>query len=52
MTNDQHRYHPRQVDEIEDAGVSLLNEPVAPDNAALLVQPKPRPIHAMLVESP
>jgi hypothetical protein len=34
-------------DEIEDSGVSLINEPIAPDNVIAL--PKARSLHAVLV---
>jgi hypothetical protein len=32
MLNEKDRYRPRRIEEIEDDGVSLINEPVAPDN--------------------
>jgi hypothetical protein len=42
------KYHPAQIDEIEDR-VSLINEPLPPDNVIAL--PKARPLHAVLVEN-
>ena len=44
------RYRPRALSEIEDP-VSLINEPLAPDNVALLVPRSARGIHAVLVEA-
>ena len=32
MSDDKDHYRPRQIEEIEDSGLSLINEPVAPDN--------------------
>jgi len=49
MLDDGDRYRPRRFDEIEDSGVSLINEPIAPDNVIAL--PKARSLHAVLVES-
>ena len=46
MTN---RYWPRQIDEIDGPGVSLINEPLPLDNVIPL--PKTRSLHAVLVES-
>jgi hypothetical protein len=46
------RYWPRQFDELEGdpTPVTLINEPLPPDNVTTLV-PRQRSIHAMLVES-
>ena len=46
------RYWPRQFDELADdpTPVTLINEPVPPDNVATLV-PRQRSIYAMLVEN-
>jgi hypothetical protein len=46
------RYWPRQFDELADdpTPVTLINEPVPPDNVATLV-PRQRSVHAVLVES-
>jgi hypothetical protein len=45
------RYWPRQFEEIEGNGVSLINEPLPPDNVRTLVQPNPRSLHAVLCEA-
>jgi hypothetical protein len=42
------KYYPAQINEIE-ARPSLIGEPVPPSNVISL--PKPRPLHAVLVES-
>jgi hypothetical protein len=44
------RYWPADAAEAE-LQVSLLNEPLPPDNVRTLVQSKQRPLHAVLVES-
>ena len=51
MTDDRHRYRPRRLDEIEDHGVCLINEPLAPANVTALAPRSARPIHAVLVEA-
>ena len=47
------KYWPRSF--TDDPGgpdpVSLINEPVPPDNVSTLVRPKQRSLHAVLVES-
>ena len=48
MTDDRHRYWPRQFDEIEGNGVSLINEPI---RNAIPLRPVQRPLHAVLVEA-
>ena len=45
------RYHPRTVDEIDGPGVSLINEPLPPDNVSTLVRTGQRSLHAVLCES-
>src|SRR5215469_2374918 len=50
MLDDRDRYWPRRFDELEGAPVTLINEPVPPDNVATLV-PRQRSIHAVLVEN-
>jgi hypothetical protein len=45
------KYRPRQLDEIEDNGVSLINEPLPPDNVRALVQSKERSLHAVLCQA-
>ena len=47
MTN---KYWPRQIEEIEGNGVSLINEPLPPDNVSTPA-PRQRSIHAVLVEN-
>jgi hypothetical protein len=41
-------YRPSSIDEIDGPGLSLINEPVAPDNVIAL--PKPRSLHATLCD--
>jgi hypothetical protein len=47
------RYWPRQFDELgsDPIPVSLLNEPVPPDNVRALVRPNQRSLHAVLCEA-
>jgi hypothetical protein len=45
------KYTPRRFEEIEDNGISLINEPVPPDNVSTLVRPKQRSLHAVLCEA-
>ena len=47
------KYRPRRFDEIDDNGLSLINEPLsAPDGTtALPVCYRERPLHALLCES-
>jgi hypothetical protein len=45
------RYRPCRIEEIEDAGISLINEPVAPDNVSTIVRAQERALYAVLVES-
>jgi hypothetical protein len=45
------RYWPRPIEEIEGNGVSLINEPLPPENVSTLVQPKQRSLHAVLCEA-
>jgi hypothetical protein len=42
------RYWPRQLDEIEGAPTTWLNEPAPPDNVSTLVRTKQRSLHAVL----
>ena len=44
------RYHPAQLNEIEDRG-SLISRPLLPENVAALVPRQPRPLHAVLAEN-
>ena len=48
---DRDRYHPRQVDEIDGSGVSLINEPLPPENVGVLVPAQQRSLHVMVVQS-
>ena len=51
MSDDTRRpYRPIPLSE-QDTRVCLINEPLPPDNVAHLIQPKPRPIHAVLCEA-
>jgi hypothetical protein len=47
------KYHPRQFEEmVEDPiPVSLINEPLSPDNVSTLGRARQRSLHATLVES-
>jgi hypothetical protein len=46
------KFRPRQFDELagDPTPITLINEPLPPDNVATLV-PKARSLHAVLVES-
>jgi hypothetical protein len=48
---DRDRYHPRTVDEIDGSGVSLLNEPLPPENVSTLARTSQRSLHAVLCEA-
>jgi hypothetical protein len=45
------RYWPRQLDEIEGGRVSLIKEPVPPDNVGVLVPHRRRSLHAIVAQS-
>jgi hypothetical protein len=45
------RYWPRQFDEIEGTPQTWLNEPVPPDNVAMLVPHKRRSLHAIVAQN-
>jgi len=45
------KYRPRQLEEIDDNGVSILNQPIMPDNVSTLARAKERSLHAMLCEA-
>ena len=49
MLDDRDRYHPRTIEELADdpIPVSLINEPLPPDNVRALVRPKQRSLHAV-----
>ena len=53
MLDDRDRYHPRTIEELADdpIPVSLINEPLPPDNVSALVRPKQRSLHAVLCEA-
>ena len=51
MLDDRNRYWPRPFDEIEGTPVTLINEPLPPDNVSVLMPTKQRSLHATLVES-
>jgi hypothetical protein len=44
------RYRPAGIEEIADS-VSLLNEPLPPDNVGVLVPSQQRSLHVMVVQS-
>ena len=50
MLDDLDRYHPRTIEELADdpIPVSLINEPLPPDNVRALVRPTQRSLHAVL----
>ena len=45
------RYWPRQTDEIDGPGVSLLNEPIPPENVGVLVPGRQRSLHAIVAQN-
>jgi hypothetical protein len=45
------KYWPRQIDEIDGSGVSLLNEPAPLDNVGVLVPTKQRSLHAVIAQN-
>jgi hypothetical protein len=49
MDDIRDRFWPRAFDEIADDPISLLNEPLPPDN--VIVLPKTRSLHAILCEN-
>src|SRR5215831_5180797 len=51
MTMLDDKYRPRQLEEIDDNGVSILNQPIMPDNVSTLARAKERSLHAMLCEA-
>jgi hypothetical protein len=44
-------YHPRQIDEIEGSGVSLINEPPPPENVGVVVPMRPRSLHSLIAQN-
>ena len=53
MLDDPERYWPRRFEEMasDPIPVSLINEPLPPDNVSALVRTKQRSLHAVLVEN-
>jgi len=53
MLDDRDRYHPRTIEELADdpIPVSLINEPLPPDNVRALVRPTQRSLHAVLCDA-
>jgi hypothetical protein len=53
MLDDKDRYRPRRLEELEvdPIPLSLINEPVPPENVSAMPVPKARALHAVLVES-
>ena len=49
----EHRYWPRQFEELgsDPIPVTLINEPLPPDNVRTLVRPTQRSLHAVLCEA-
>ena len=50
ITSDD-KYRARQLEEIEGNGISIINEPIPPDNVRTLVRPRQRSLHAVLCEA-
>jgi len=50
MSDDKYRPRSFVLDDPGPDPVSLINEPVAPDNVSTLVRPKQRSLHAVLCE--
>jgi hypothetical protein len=48
MGDDKHRYWPRMIEEIDDNGLSIINEPI---RDVVPLRPVHRPLHAVLVEA-
>jgi hypothetical protein len=48
---DRDRFHPRQIEEIEGSGVSLVNEPLPPENVGVLVPTRPRSLHSVIAQN-
>ena len=44
------RYRPAGIEELADS-VSLLNEPIAPDNVGVLVPSQQRSLHSLIAQS-
>jgi hypothetical protein len=44
------RYHPRQLDEIDGPGLSLLNEPLPPENVGVLTPRQRRSLHSLVAQ--
>jgi len=49
VLDDRDRYRPRQIDEIDDNGVSLINEPIRDEVIELRPGQAAAPLHALLV---
>lgn len=46
------RYHPRSFEEMAtDSDVSLLNEPLLPDNVGVIVPGQRRSLHSLIAQS-
>ena len=45
------KYRPRELEEIEGNGISIINEPIPPENVRTLVRPRQRSLHAVLCEA-
>ena len=50
ITSDD-KYRARQLEEIEGNGISIINEPIPPENVRALVRPRQRSVHAVLCEA-
>ena len=50
ITSDD-KYRARPLEEIEGNGISIINEPIPPENVRTLVRPRQRSLHAVLCEA-
>ena len=50
ITSDD-KYRARPLEEIEGNGISIINEPIPPENVRALVRPRQRSVHTVLCEA-
>ena len=53
MLDDRDRYHPRTIEELaaDPIPVTLINEPLPPDNVSTLGRAKQRSLHAVVAQN-
>ena len=53
MLDDRDRYHPRTIEELaaDPIPVTLINEPLPPDNVTALAAPRVHSLHAVLCDA-